>query len=246
MLATVELGRAVDRATCQRSFRSLRHRLQPLQREVHEARIPVAVVLDGWDEAGKGDTIEKLVGRLDPRGYKVHAIHAPMPEEPMPPFLWRFRTRVPGSCEMAIFDRSWCHRVLVDRVEGDAPRWRWQQAYAEINAFERMLADDGAAVLKFRLHISKAEQLRRFRERQRLAFKRFKITDVDWRSREKWGRCREVVADATGRTSTSFAPWTIVEADDKPRWRIKAMRTIAEPIAAGLDRKVPARPPSGG
>jgi polyphosphate:AMP phosphotransferase len=242
MLETVDLGRAVDRATYQRSFRPLRDRLQALQRQVYEARIPVAVVLEGWDAAGKGDTIEKLVGRLDPRGYKVHAIHAPTPEEAMRPFLWRFWTRVPGRGEIAIFDRSWYHRVLVDRVEGDAPRWLWQQAYAEINAFERMLADDGAAILKFWLHISAGEQRRRFEKIERSKFDSWRVTKKDWKAHRRYPAYHEAAEEMLERTTTPQAPWTIVEATDKHYRRLRVLETIAGGLEEALEARRRAPP----
>jgi polyphosphate kinase 2 (PPK2 family) len=242
MLETVDLGRAVDPATYERSFRPLRDRLQALQREVYEARIPIVVVLEGWDASGKGDTIEKLVGRLDPRGYKVHAIHAPTPEEAMRPFLWRFWTRIPGHGEIAIFDRSWYHRVLVDRVDGDAPRWLWQQAYAEINAFERMLADDGAVILKYWLHISAEEQRRRFKRIERSKFDSWRVTKKDWRAHRRYPAYHEAAEEMLERTTTPQAPWTIVEATDKLYRRLRVFETMAHALEEALEARRRAPP----
>jgi polyphosphate kinase 2 (PPK2 family) len=221
-------------------------RLRELEFTCYERRRPVVVVYEGWDAAGKGGNIKRVIGALDPRGYSVIPIAAPRGDDATHHYLWRFWNRIPKAGHFAIFDRSWYGRVLVERVEGYCTEAEWRRAFHEINEFELALHHFGTVIVKLWLHISKAEQLRRFRERQRLDFKRFKITDEDWRNREKWDRYREAVADAIGRTSTSYAPWTIVEADDKPWSRIKAMRTIAEAIAAGLDRKVPARPSPGG
>jgi len=246
MLETVDLGRSVDRAAYERAFRPMRDRLDRLQRQLYEARIPVVVVLEGWDAAGKGDTIEKLVGRLDPRGYKVHAVHAPTPEEELRPFLWRFWTRIPGRGEISIFDRSWYHRVLVDRVEGDAPRWLWQQAYAEINAFERMLADDGTLVVKFWLHISAEEQRRRFRKIERSKYDRWRVTKRDWKAHRRYPAYHEAAEEMLERTHTPQAPWTIVEATDKYHRRLRVFETLARAMEEGLSAlaRAPVAPPS--
>jgi len=244
MLETVDLGRSIPKAAYERSFRPLRDRLAELQRRVYEAHVPVALVLEGWDASGKGDTIEKLVGRLDPRGYKVHAIHAPTPEEELRPFLWRFWTRVPARGEIAIFDRSWYHRVLVDRVEGDAPRWLWQQAYAEINAFERMLAEDGALVLKFWLHISADEQRRRFKKMERSRYDRWRVTKQDWKAHRRYPAYHQAAEEMLERTHTATAPWTIVEATDKYHRRLKVFETLARAMEAALGARERApRPP---
>jgi len=244
MLETVDLGRTVDLWTYERSFRPLRDRLQGLQRAIWEARIPVVVVLEGWDASGKGDTIEKLVGRLDPRGYKVHAIHAPTPEEAMRPFLWRFWTRVPSRGEIAIFDRSWYHRVLVDRVEGDAPRWLWQQAYAEINGFERALADDGTVIVKVWLHISAEEQRRRFKRIARSEFDRWRVTKQDWRAHRRYPEYLEAAEEMLERTTTAQAPWTVVEATDKRYRRLKVFETLARAMEEALEARRRAPPPA--
>jgi len=247
MLEMLDVGRSIDRASYDRAFRSARDRLEQLQREIYEARIPVAIVLEGWDASGKGDTIEKLVGRLDPRGYKVHAVHAPTPEEALRPFLWRFWTRVPARGEIAIFDRSWYHRVLVDRVEGDAPRWLWQQAYAEINAFERMLSDDGALIAKFWLHISAQEQRRRFKKIERSRYDSWRVTKQDWRAHRRYDAYYEAAEEMLERTSTPGAPWTIVDATDKYRRRLTVfdalVRAMEEAVAA-RKRAAPIPPPA--
>ena len=251
MLEIVDLARSVDRASYERAFRGARDRLETLQRELYEARVPVVIVIEGWDAAGKGDTIEKLVGRLDPRGYKVHAIHEPTPEEALRPFLWRFWTRLPARGEIAIFDRSWYHRVLVDRVEGDAPRWAWQQAYSEINAFERMLSDDKALVVKFWLHISAGEQKRRFKKLERSKFDRWRVTKRDWRAHGRYGDYLEAAEEMLERTNTPTAPWVVVEATDKYFRRLKVFGELARVMEEALESRkreaaAPGHPPGPG
>jgi len=249
MLEMVDLGKSTDRASYERSYREARDRLEALQRRVYEAGMPVVVVLEGWDAAGKGDAIEKLVGRLDPRGYRVHATHAPTPEEALRPFLWRFWIRTPGHGQIAIFDRSWYHRVLVDRVEGDAPRSLWQHAYAEINAFERALSDDGTLVVKFWLHISAEEQRRRFKKLERSKFDRWRVTKEDWKAHRRYPAYLEAVEEMLERTSTAVAPWTVVEASDKYHRRLRIFeetaRAMEEALAARERRAVPPSHPPG-
>lgn len=162
MLETIDLDRKLDRKTYEASYPRLRDQLSRLQRAAFEQKLPVLLVFEGWDASGKGDTIEKLVGRIDPRGYQVHVTRAPTEDEQLHPFLWRFWTRLPERGDIAIFDRSWYRRVLAERVEREVPKRTWESAFEEINQFERMLSDDGALVVKFFLHISRAEQRRRF------------------------------------------------------------------------------------
>ena len=234
MLETLDLDKSIDKEAYSKSFPVLRDKLRALQRQTYDAKIPVAVVFEGWDAAGKGDTVGKLVERLDPRGVKVHPISAPLEEESLRPFLWRFWTKVPGRGEMAVFDRSWYGRVLVERVEGFAPEADWQRAYTEINDFEADMLRHGLVTVKFWLNISKAEQLRRFKEREQIGFKRFKITDEDWRNREKWDEYQHAVCDMVDRTSTEIAPWVLVEANDKNFARIKILKTLCQHIEAAM------------
>jgi len=234
MLEMVDLERSIDRAAYEKSLSPLRDRLELLQRGVYEGRIPTVIVVEGWDASGKGDTIEKLVGRLDPRGYKVHATHAPTPEEALRPFLWRFWTRLPARGEIAIFDRSWYHRVLVDRVDGDAPRWVWQQAYAEINAFERMLADAGTLLVKFWLHISAEEQRRRFKKIEQSKFDRWRVTKQDWKAHRRYSAYFDAAEEMLERTSTPLAPWVMVEATDKYYRRVKVLDELGRAMEAAL------------
>jgi polyphosphate kinase 2 (PPK2 family) len=237
MLRTVDVEKVVDKAAYEKAFNPLRDRLDDMQRAIYEAKIPLVIVLEGWDAAGKGDTIEKLVGRLDPRGYKVHAIYAPNVEEQLRPFLWRFWTRIPGKGEIAIFDRSWYHRVLVERVQGDISRQQWQSAYAEINEFERMLTDDGVAIVKFWLHISEKEQRKRFRKIEKSKYDSWRVTKQDWKAHKQYEDYFEAADEMLERTNTAYAPWTIVEATDKYYRRLKVFKTLAETMRTALDAR---------
>jgi len=192
-------------------------------------------VFEGADAAGKGGAIRRVTAALDARQYVTVPVAAPTEEERAHPYLWRFWRHVPDKGEIVIFDRSWYGRVLVERVEGYCTPADWMRAYDEINQFEEQLADAGAIVIKFWLQISKAEQLRRFREREKTAFKRFKITPDDWRNRKKWDAYEAAVADMVDRTSTEIAPWTLVEANDKYFARLKIMKTIIKRLEAALD-----------
>jgi polyphosphate:AMP phosphotransferase len=234
MLETVDLRRKLGRAEYEKVFRPLRDRLSLLQRAVFEARIPVLVVFEGWDAAGKGDTIEKLVGRIDPRGYEVHVTRAPTEEEELRPFLWRFWVRLPERGGMGIFDRSWYRRVLSDRVERGVPKAAWRTAYDEINQFERMLTDDGALIVKFFLHIGREEQRRRFEKMERSANEAWRVTRQDWKAHRKYGDYAEAAEEMLERTSTPWAPWTVVPATDKRLRRVRVFEALAEAMERAL------------
>jgi polyphosphate kinase 2 (PPK2 family) len=237
MLETVDLDLELDRATYDRVFRPLRDRLALLQREVFEAGIPVVVVFEGWDAAGKGDCIEKLVGRIDPRGYEVHFIGAPSEDEFLRPYLWRFWRRIPARGGIGIFDRSWYRRVLSERVDREAPRPVWQRSFDEISQFERMLADDGALIVKFWLHISRAEQRRRLKRMERSDYESFRVTAGDWMAHRKYRRYLEAAEEMLERTSTPWAAWTVVAATDRRYARVKVFETLAEAMQRALDAR---------
>jgi AMP-polyphosphate phosphotransferase len=249
MLDTVDLGAALGRAEYEKAFWPLRDRLAVLQRSVYEAGIPVAVLVEGFDAAGKGDTIEKMVGRIDPRGYRVHATGAPTQEEQQHPFLWRFWRRIPARGEMAIFDRSWYRRVLADRVEKAVPRKVWQLAYDEINQFERTLADDGVLIVKFFLHVSRGEQRRRLRKMERNPYQSWRVTRRDWTAHRRYRELRQAADEMLERTHTAWAPWTPVAATDR-RWRrVRVFEALAGAMeralvaGAAAGRALPAGPP---
>jgi polyphosphate kinase 2 (PPK2 family) len=195
---------------------------------------PVCVMLEGWDASGKGGAIKRLVAPLDPRHVRVVQFAAPTPDEARHHFLWRFWPKLPGWGGMAVFDRSWYGRVLVERVEGFAEREQWLRAYDEINGFERTLADEGMILVKFWLHISPEEQLKRFRSREREPLKSWKLTEEDWRNREQRDGYIEAIEDMLARTDQPSAPWTLVEADSKRYARVKVVKSVIERMEQGM------------
>jgi polyphosphate kinase 2 (PPK2 family) len=194
----------------------------------------VVAVFEGHDAAGKGGAIRRIAGALDARIYQIIPIAAPTEEERAQPYLWRFWRHLPRRGHMAVFDRSWYGRVLVERVEGFCGEYDWMRAYNEINDFEAQMAEHGVIVVKFWLTISQEEQLKRFKEREKTGFKRFKITEEDWRNREKWDQYEQAVCDMVDRTSTETAPWILVEANDKNFARLKVLRSLCERIEGSL------------
>ena len=202
------------------------------------AKRSLVVVFEGSDAAGKGGSIRRIAAAIDARQYQIIPIAAPTEEERVQPYLWRFWRHIPRTGRLAIFDRSWYGRVLVERVEGFCTEADWLRAYAEINDFEHQLTGAGVVVVKFWLQISAEEQLRRFKEREATDFKRFKITEEDWRNREKWGAYDAAVCDMVDRTSTGLAPWTLVEANDKNFARVKVLQTVCERLEEALGEEV--------
>ncbi|MDH4227912.1 MAG: polyphosphate:AMP phosphotransferase [Deltaproteobacteria bacterium] len=192
------------------------------------------LVFEGSDAAGKGGAIRRITGALDPRSYRIVPVAAPTGEEKQHPYLWRFWRHIPRSGSFVIFDRSWYGRVLVERVEGFCSDADWMRAYSEINDFEEQIADNGVTVLKFWLSISKDEQLKRFKERERIAFKHFKITDEDWRNREKWDKYELAVDEMIDRTSTDVAPWVVIEANNKYFARLKILKELCAHLKKAL------------
>lgn len=207
------------------------------QRELTETRSSLILVFEGPDAAGKGGAIKRIVERLDPRLIRVHSIVKPTEEEYQRHYLWRFWNKLPPYGHMTIFDRSWYGRVLVERVEGFATEKEWKRAYKEINDFEKLLADDGAIILKFYLHISKDEQLYRFKRREADPYKHWKINDEDWRNRKKWDDHNAAAEDMFEKTSTDIAPWHVVPANFKWFARVRVVRLIADALASAKFRK---------
>jgi polyphosphate:AMP phosphotransferase len=226
ILDTLDLDLALDRADYRERLREAQLALlEQSQRKAFRRRALVAV-FEGHDAAGKGGAIRRVTMALDPRQYRVHPVAAPTDEEKARPYLWRFWRHVPRQGRIAIFDRSWYGRVLVERVEGFASPDEWGRAYGEINDFEEELTQAGIVVVKVWLAIGKDEQLRRFEARAGTEYKQFKITDEDWRNREKWDLYHDAIGEMIDRTSTPTAPWTVVEAQDK-RWaRVKVVETL--------------------
>ncbi|MFZ1853846.1 MAG: hypothetical protein WAU06_02895, partial [Candidatus Nanopelagicales bacterium] len=197
---------------------------------------PVCLVFEGWDASGKGGAIKRVVSPLDPRHVRVASFAAPTTDEKRHHFLARFWEQLPGWGGMAVLDRSWYGRVLVERVEGFATEDQWRRAYAEIRGFERTLADEGMLILKFWMHVSDEEQLRRFKARQTDPLKFWKLTDEDWRNREQRKAYEEAVVEMLERTDTSFAPWVLVEGDSKRYARVKVIETVVAEIERALER----------
>jgi polyphosphate:AMP phosphotransferase len=212
-------------------------RVNSLFREARERGVSLVCVFEGWDASGKGGAIRRLTRALDARDYRVIPIAAPNDEEAAHHYLWRFWRQLRRSGRVTIFDRSWYGRVLVERVEGLASPLEWRRAYSEINQFERQLTCFGIVLVKFWLHVTPEEQLRRFEERQSIDYKRWKITDEDWRNREKWELYERAVQEMVERTSALDAPWTLVEANCKRSARLKVLRTVAEALEGALARE---------
>ena len=234
VLAALDMARALEPAEYKARLAAEQDRLASLADSKAFRRRAVVAVFEGNDAAGKGGSIRRMTAALDPRRFRVYPVAAPTDEEKARPYLWRFWRHVPRKGHVAVFDRSWYGRVLVERVEGFASPAEWLRAYGEINDFEQELDRAGVVVVKFWLAIGKDEQLRRFQERERTEFKRFKITPEDWRNREKWDEYEAAVNDMIDRTSTAYAPWTLVEAQDK-RWaRVKVLRTLCDRLEEAL------------
>jgi AMP-polyphosphate phosphotransferase len=197
---------------------------------------PVCVLFEGWDASGKGGAIRRLVQPLDLRHVRVAQFAAPTPDEKRHHFLWRFFPVLPGWGGWAVLDRSWYGRVLVERVEGFATENEWRRAYEEIDDFERMLAEDGSILVKFWLHISSKEQLKRFEARERDPLKRWKLTDEDWRNRKKRKAYKAAIEDMVERTSTDWARWHLIEAESKRFARVKVVETVNAAIEDGMRR----------
>ena len=210
-------------------------RLRELHNELYRKKIPVIIAYEGWDAAGKGGNIKRITEALDPRGYEVHPIASPEPHEKARHYLWRFWNRLPKTGHVAIFDRTWYGRVMVERLEGFCSENDWQRAYVEINEFEKELADWNAVIVKFWVQIDKDTQLARFKERENTPEKRWKITDEDWRNREKWDLYEEAVNEMLQKTNTAYAPWHILESNDKKYARIKALKTVIEAIEKKME-----------
>jgi polyphosphate:AMP phosphotransferase len=234
-LQALDMARSIDKAKYETALAAAQGRLNLLQRKASRKGISTIAVFEGWDAAGKGGAIRRVTSALDAREYKVIPIAAPTDEERAQHYLWRFWRHLSRAGRISIFDRSWYGRVLVERVEGFAREDEWRRAYAEINDFERELLARGIVLVKFWVHITKDEQLRRFDERERLAHKRWKLTDEDWRNRKRWKAYERAVDEMVARTSPPAAPWTLVEGNDKNYARLKVLRTMADRLAHAVE-----------
>jgi polyphosphate:AMP phosphotransferase len=234
VLDSVNLSRSVPAAEYKPALDDLQEEVGRLGWLASAHARSTVVVFEGWDAAGKGGAIRRLTRALDARLYKVHSIAAPSEEERAHHYLWRFWRHVPRAGHFTIYDRSWYGRVLVERVEGFASETEWRRAYREINDFEEQLVEGGVSLVKIFLHIDPDEQLRRFEERQSVAYKRHKITEEDWRNREKWGAYRAAIDDMVARTSSAVAPWTLVPANDKRSARLDVLRAVRDRLRTDL------------
>ena len=230
MLEKLDLKKKLTDKQYDEQLGKVQVRLRELEFQIYKKQVPVLCVFEGWDAAGKGGAIKRVTEILDPRGFTVSSFAAPRGEEKSHHYLWRFWKNLPRAGHVAIWDRSHYGRVLVERVEGFCNDDEWRRAYREINEFESHQGSYGMVICKFWLHIGKDEQLRRFKGREIDPFRSYKLTDEDWRNRAKWDVYLEAVEDMLLHTSTPFAPWTPVEANDKHWARVKVLRTVVNAI----------------
>jgi polyphosphate:AMP phosphotransferase len=236
LLDSLDLSQALDKDDYQQQLLAEQARLSGLMRDKRMRRHALVAVFEGNDAAGKGGAIRRVAAALDPRQYRIVPIAAPTEEERAQPYLWRFWRHIPALRQFTVFDRSWYGRVLVERVEKLIGPADWLRAYGEINDFEEQLHDAGVVLVKFWLAIDQDTQYQRFKEREATPFKRFKITEEDWRNREKWADYRSAVEDMVDRTSTAIAPWHLIEANDKRFARVKILRTLNDALEQAFER----------
>ena len=234
LLSHLEMDKALSKQEYRKQLEKLQGRLHLLARTALARGISTVIVLEGWDAGGKGGLIRRIIPALDARNYQIIPVAAPTDEEHAHHYLWRFWRHIPRAGRVTIYDRSWYGRVLVERVEEYAKPEEWMRAYAEINDFEEQLTDHNTLLLKFWLHIDKDEQMRRFKEREKISYKQYKITDEDYRNRERWDDYEHAVNDMVERTSTEYAPWVLIEGNNKRYARIKALREYCDRLEAKL------------
>jgi polyphosphate:AMP phosphotransferase len=237
ILSSLDMTQSIEGAEYNRALQEQRGRLSKLYLKAREKGISTVLVFEGWDAAGKGGTIRRLTSALNARDCQVIPVAAPTEEERAQHYLWRFWRHLSRAGRVTVFDRSWYGRVLVERVEGFCSDEAWQRAYGEINDFEEQIVDAGNVLCKFWLHITAEEQLTRFEQRGEIEYKKWKLTDEDWRNREKWDLYEGAVNDMVEQTSTRNAPWTLVEANSKPFARVKVLTTVCDALEAGLKKK---------
>jgi AMP-polyphosphate phosphotransferase len=234
LLDDIDLSQSLSKSDYRSELKEWQRKLSNLAWRAREAEVPTVLCFEGWDAAGKGGCIRRMTAAMDPRLYRLVSTAAPNSEEFAYPYLWRFWRHIRRDGNLTIFDRSWYGRVLVERVEGYAVEPDWQRAYDEIAEFEKVLTDHGSVMCKFWLHLSPDEQLRRFQARETVPYKRHKITEDDWRNRDKWGAYASAVHDMVSRTSTDYAPWTVVASEDKKFARITVLKTLCHALEARL------------
>ena len=233
-LKSLDFSQNMTKKEYDKELEKYQRKLNLLVRSRKFRKISAILVFEGSDAAGKGGGVRRVTGALDPRSYRIIPIAAPTEEEKLHPYLWRFWRNIPRNGNFTIFDRSWYGRLLVERVEGFCSPADWMRAYGEINDFEEQLARSGGVVIKFWLSITKDEQLKRFKEREVTGFKRFKITEEDWRNRKRWNKYELAIGEMIDRTSTDTAPWTVVEANNKYYARVKILKEICARIEAAM------------
>jgi polyphosphate:AMP phosphotransferase len=234
VLNSLDYTRTLSAKAYDKRLEKAQARLNQLTRDKKMRERSLVMVFEGMDAAGKGSTIRRVTRAMDARFYRVIPVAAPTDEERVKPYLWRFWRHIPGQGACVIFDRSWYGRVLVERVEGFCSEADWMRAYHEINDFEEQLADAGAIVAKFWMAVTPQEQLRRFKEREKIAYKRFKITDEDWRNRKKWPQYERAICDMIERTSTEVGPWNLVAGNDKLHARVSVIEGLCDHIESKL------------
>ncbi len=237
ILSQSDLSLVVAREEYDEQLDKMQKRLRRMEHRIYTARIPVVIGFEGWDAAGKGGVIKRLTNGLDPRGFEVHPVAAPSAEEKARHYLWRFWRDIPKGGHIGIFDRTWYGRVLVERVEGFCAEADWRRAFREINEFEQQLTNAGTVICKFWMNIDQETQLARFTDRQNTPAKQWKITDEDWRNREKWDNYLSAVNEMLEKTSTKHAPWTIVSANDKLNARLTVLDTVISRVETALRKK---------
>lgn len=242
MLEKVDLKKRVPKEEYQRRLPQLQNRLFDVQKACWGANIPTVVIFEGWDAAGKGTTINTITEHLEPRGFQLHAIRAPRTLETHMPWLWRFWLKLPNYGEMAIFDRSWYGRVLVERVEKIARKKEWQAGFDDITGFERTIADDGYRIVKFFLHISKKEQKKRFKAMEKDKLLRWHVEPEDWEHHREYDEYAEAAEEMFARTEAEWAPWNIIEATDLRYARLKVFDTLIAGMEEALKTKGAAVP----
>ena len=234
VLDVMDMTLSLSKKEYKQELQTYQAKLNQLQRKALKNKLSTILVFEGPDAAGKGGAIRRVTAALDARHVQVLPIAAPTDEEQAHHYLWRFWRHLSRAGRMTIFDRSWYGRVLVERIEGFASEEEWRRAYAEINEFEEMLTDNGILLMKFWVHITKEEQLNRFKQRELIPHKQWKLTDEDWRNREKWEDYEQAINDIIERTSTRIAPWTLIEGNDKQHARIKVIKTLCDRMEEAL------------
>jgi len=237
MLETLNLKQQLSKAAYARRMPELQERMRRLQYELQEAGIPVIICMQGWNCAGKGRVIKKLMEKLDPRLFRVHPGTPPSKLQRGYHFLWRYQVALPNDGEMSLFDHSWYGRVLVERCDELTPKREWREAYQQINEFEQLLADDGQVVVKFWMHISKSEQKKRYQACEKDPLLKWKITKEYRRQHKHYEEWTQAVEDTLAKTDTAYAPWTVIEANDLNWARVKVFETLVQRCEEALERK---------